>query len=104
MILFLCCYVVSHSHVAYTLHVHARRTIWFLASSIKYSPRPILQVPVHVMLRSVLEYESPNIQIDLASNPKFLEQIEGALQSLPVSQENLSLGNCVAAAVFSLRK
>ena len=36
-------------------------------------------------IRSVLEYESPNIQIDLASNPKFLEQIEGALQSLPAS-------------------
>eukprot|EP00731_Ephydatia_muelleri_P002200 Em0001g2200a len=36
-------------------------------------------------LSCVLEYESPNIQIDLASNPKFLEQIEGALQSLPAS-------------------
>ncbi|KAL5516780.1 hypothetical protein EMCRGX_G002193 [Ephydatia muelleri] len=39
-------------------------------------------------LTCVLEYESPNIQIDLASNPKFLEQIEGALQSLPASFKN----------------
>eukprot|EP00731_Ephydatia_muelleri_P001518 Em0001g1518a len=38
-----------------------------------------------LLMYSVLEYESPNIQIDLASNPKFLEQIEGALQSLPAA-------------------
>ena len=40
------------------------------------------------ILRSVAEYESPNIQIELASSLKFLEQIEGALQSLPASFSN----------------
>ncbi|KAL5516723.1 hypothetical protein EMCRGX_G002129 [Ephydatia muelleri] len=39
-------------------------------------------------LACVAEYESPNIQIELASSPKFLEQIEGALQSLPASFRN----------------
>ncbi|KAL5516739.1 hypothetical protein EMCRGX_G002146 [Ephydatia muelleri] len=42
-------------------------------------------------LACVAEYESPNIQIDLASSPKFLEQIEGALQSIPASFRNIYL-------------